>query len=1367
MAFDQPTRNRLARFVREARSLLTEEFERQLQNEYGLDPDTGEATELERLPFLDDARRETAHLLRETLEHYLAAADTGTPTKANKARQEALGRIVREQAFTVLNRLCAVRMAEARGLLIESIANGYQSKGFQLYQRVAGTALGETGDCYRHFLFSVFDEFAIDLAVLFDRFSPQGRLFPRPTALLNTKENPGVLDLITAPDIDALWTEDETIGWIYQFFNPKELKYSIKKETKVPRNSYEITVRSSYYTPRFVVEFLTDNTLGRIWYEMRKGDTNLKDECRHLVQRPNEVYLAQGQKAPVAKDDEANLDREELLRRPVYVDHQPKKDPRDLCILDPACGSGHFLLYAFDLLERIYEEAWGDPVSPRSQVSGGTLQDDFKTLDDLRREAPKLIVEHNLHGIDIDARSVQIAALALWLRGQKAWKNLGIKADGRPRITRSNIVTAEPMPGEADMLDDFAERLQPRVLGQLVKIIFEKMKLAGEAGSLLKIEEEIKDTVAAAHKEYQKFLPQRQERAGFLPGFAPRRETTLFDFADLLKQEDFWRTAELRVVNALRSYAEQASGHSYQRRLFAADAARGFAFIDLCLKRYDVVLMNPPYAETEGELQAFLRRCYPANWTNLYSAFIERGLAIGRTRVGFVCPDGFLSAYRMKNLRGEFVEQQRLEELTCLGKDVFNEMGLATIAMVLNCKKSQLQPLLVDLSETGLGRVDLIDRAVVNARTNHILTPDLIRGGKACWGQKPLSPTFGVVTQGNRTFEDFRFIRTWWEVPVQCLGGRWQRWQKGGEYQPFFSSTPYVIDWERQNDGAEMRCYGFMKVGTDAQVAQSSGYWWQSGLVGPAMNTTGAGFNVRVLPKNEIFSAKSTVIIPKGREQALILLALLNSRVLRWLLYQQGAGLAGNTGKIKALPIVWPREDVESSLTALSQEAVTLMADLEAFRETSPCFKGVVRPHDQLAESYRECAERLDAIVSVLYQQEVQDEAVRTTLALSESALLEATDGHITRPHGDSLLAYCIGMLFGRWDIRFALDPSLTPKLPDPFEPLPICPPGTLVRADGLPAELNRIASEEWLRARPDANTLPPEGSVKTPMVRDSDYPLRISWSGVLVDDESHPEDVVARIRASLDVVWKERAESIEQEACEILGVTTLREYFQRPGNFFADHLKRYSKSRRQAPIYWPLSTPSGSYTLWLYYHLLTDQTLYSCVNNLVEPKLKQVADEAMALRRKANRSTAEEKEMERLSSLELELVDFQEELLRVARFWRPNLNDGVQITAAPLWRLFQHKPWQKKLKETWEKLEAAEYDWAHLALAIWPDRVVRASHKDRSLAIAHDLEDRLWHEAQVQKTGRGGKVSTSTEWQPRDLSESELRTIVEQMQAR
>ena len=268
-------------------------------------------------------------------------------------------------------------------------------------------------------------------------------------------------------------------------------------------------------------------------------------------------------------------------------------------------------------------------------------------------------------------------------------------------------------------------------------------------------------------------------------------------------------------------------------------------------------------------------------------------------------------------------------------------------------------------------------------------------------------------------------------------------------------------------------------------------------------------------------------------------------------------------------------------------------------------------------------------------------------------------------------------------------------------------------------------------------------GLPATPADVPADYPLRISWPGILVDDETNKEDIVGRVREALAVIWPETHDAIEQEACQILGVATLRDYFASPNRFFDDHLKRYSKSRRQAPIYWPLSTPSGSYTLWLYYHRLTDQTLYSCVNDFVEPKLAECSRQMADLRRLGQRSAAQERELEKLVNLTRELEEFRAELLRLAPLWKPNLNDGVQITAAPLWRLFQHRAWQKRLRETWEKLEAGEYDWAHLAYSLWSARVREKCRADKSLAIAHGLEA-VYVEPPAGKKGKGRKKATA-----------------------
>ena len=294
----------------------------------------------------------------------------------------------------------------------------------------------------------------------------------------------------------------------------------------------------------------------------------------------------------------------------------------------------------------------------------------------------------------------------------------------------------------------------------------------------------------------------------------------------------------------------------------------------------------------------------------------------------------------------------------------------------------------------------------------------------------------------------------------------------------------------------------------------------------------------------------------------------------------------------------------------------------------------------------------------------------------------EKIDTDLPAARSNTLLSWVIGVALGRFDLRVATGEREASFTPNPFDPLPAKSPGML-----------------------------PDGA----------KPFH-AHAGILVDDPGHRHDLVHLVEDVLARV-------------EMPVPDDLRRWLQK--DFFAFHLQRYSKSRRKAPIYWPLATASGSYTLWLYYPSLDHQTLYSAINDFVEPKLAQVAGDVAALRNKSSaRTRDEEKRFEAAETLELELIELRDQLLKIAPGWHPNHDDGVQITAAPLWPLFRHKPWQKILKDTWAKLEKGDYDWAHLAMNYWPDRVREKCETDKSLAIAHGLES-LYIEplAKVKKT--------------------------------
>jgi hypothetical protein len=1325
MAFDDKTRRILLKTVTACRNLLTEDFDEQLRGRFGIYADEGRILEIDRLPSLTDAERETARLLRERIDHLSAG-------KGKQGISDAVHRIRREQAFTVLNRFAALRMAEERGVIRPSVAQGFSSNGFRIFKDAAGgeiaanASFGEEYDRYLVYLDCLFDELSLDLGVLFDRTDAMGLLFP--------SEN-GLRDLfaeLNSPSVAHLWAEDETIGWIYQYYNDPEERKRMRKESAAPRNSRELAVRNQFFTPRYVVEFLTDNTLGRIWYEMCQGQTKLKEQCRYLVRRPTEIFLAEGETAPEMPDQEG-LSQEDLLKQPVHIPHRPIKDPREIRLLDPACGSMHFGLYAFDLFEVIYGEAWDNGSCP-------ALQETYPSKEEFLKDVPRLIIEHNIHGVDIDPRAAQIAGLSLWLRAQKAWENQRIKPADRPQVRRSNIVCAEPMPGSPERLEEFSASLDPPLLGELVKTVFDKMKLAGEAGSLLKIEEEILTAIDAARKEW---LKQQDD-------LLTRKDGS---------QKEFFDTAEEQVIDALRAYAEQADADSYQRRLFADDAARGFAFIDLCRKRYDAVVMNPPFGEFSKQLATKKKVWYPNTWQDILAAFTERfharltdrGLLGAITsRTGFFLPS--LRGWREKFL----LKGGNPTLLADLGDQVMDDATVESSAYILSCDypvawrpyfrllglADREQHLLQSIESHNAARGSAFFFAVEVETFSQLRQKPL-----AYWVPRPVAnkletfrrfvPDFAEARQGLVTGDADRFVRLFWEVPPVRLetsgdtsrnDAQWFPYVMRGSSQPWFSPLTVAVNW--QGNGVEVRNF-FDTKGELRSRPRAMDFYFRPGF---SWTRRSVRFVPYIIPKGCIPSASRYLAFPPENEVSEAV-GLAASNAVSAILRFYGEWFCRPNylvEHLKSLP--WP--EISSDLRKILKEKAILETTARrnsytahepfqqflapiAFRPTEN-LSGLAFSFDSLlgvtldrlvAKSFgldqkeQESLER-DLVEAVTYRSSGSSAQEEDKDDDDEEVVIDDTP----YSRNEASFSYFVGSIFGRWDIRYATGERQPPELPDPFDPLPVCPPGMLQNAEGLPAVPKDLPAE---------------------------YPLHISWPGILVDDENHPEDIVARVREAIEVIWKDRAEAIEAEACEILGVKAkpkegldaLRVYFRDPNRFFKDHLARYSKSRRKAPIYWPLSTDSGSYTLWIYCHRLNRQTLFTCIE-MIDLKREDLGREIETTRsRIGTGGTAEERQkVEDQAVFLTELKTLRDRLLEVTKLpYHPDLNDGVQITAAPLWQCFRHGPWQKVLKSTWSELTKGKFDWAHLSMSIWPERVVPKCSKDRSLAIAHGIDDLLW----------------------------------------
>ncbi len=574
-----------------------------------------------------------------------------------------------------------------------------------------------------------------------------------------------------------------------------------------------------------------------------------------------------------------------------------------------------------------------------------------------------------------------------------------------------------------------------------------------------------------------------------------------------------------------------------------------------------------------------------------------------------------------------------------------------------------------------------------------------------------------TARQGLATSDDFRFIRTSWEIS----GKHWPLFAKGGDYSLYYYDLHLKVNW--QNNGAQIKAlickkYPYLK-GNWEFVVKNTSYYLRPGLTWPRRTQKGLG--MRLMPEGCIIADKGPAIYCKTNNpiELLALQAIVASCAFRYLINLQISFGSFEVGVIGRTPIPSLSPLDMNFLAERTKEIWALKRTLDKVIETSHVFilpelilNRIIKFESVLVLNTKinTIQKQIDDYCFELYQYSFDDrllasEQLEELLSIEDENISNSSEKSKNTQLTKNVLSWAVGVVFGRYDWRLAKGTeSQLFEDPEPFDPLPEKSPGMLV----------------------------------------DDTVVYHHHEGILCCDNGHNHDLqmlITKVLIDVDVftdidisLWLEK-------------------------DFFTHHLMQYSKSRRQAPIYWPLQTPSGSFTLWIYYNQLNEQSLYICINNFIDPKLKQVNNDLLAIQNKTNRSSQEENELEKLINFEIELKNFRDELLGIAQFWTINFNDGVQITAAPLWKLFQHKAWQKKLKKTWEELEKGKYDWAHLAYSIWPERVLKKCHKDHSFAIAHDVEAELWEEVGVpEKSGKRTKLV----WQPKELSDAELDAYIQ-----
>lgn len=1268
----------IERFVSAAKNLLMQNVTEMLQQWYGIWAD-GHTIGVEQLPSQDTDIVHTARMLRDRLQHLMAALPD-TDTDADKERQ-AIGQLVAEQAFTQLNRFCALRMCEERDLIMESIRGGYESAGFMAYDSIAQSVGASRYERYRCYLLSVFDELSIELPAVFDRFSPFGLLFPDESTLMK------LLELINDSQLSAwfdeqnavtvnFWKEDETLGWMFQDYNSLEERRKMREASSKPRNSREMAVRNQFFTPEYVVRFLTDNSLGRIWYEMTRGESRIGEEqCRYMIRRPGEP-----------------------------LEERKLKEPTEILSLDPTCGSMHFGLYLYEVYEYIYMDAWDHQPSLLQKFR------EVHTRESFRREVPKLILENNIYGCEIDPRALQIAALSLWLRAQKSYSQMNLDAAERPLITRSNLVLAEAMPGNKRLLkglmDEFDKPMQ-----RLLTTIWNKMKYVGEAGLLFKMEKEISDDIEYLRKNWSKVNQNRnanifdseERRAEVMAANEARTELRHH------KDEFFEEIAE-RLQTALQELSSRLSEEEgYENALFSEDATRGFAFIELCQKRFDCIVMNPPFGEGSEHTSQYLNDNYPAWSKNLVCAFFDRmqemlddegklGAIFDRT----VMIKSSYEAFRRRNLCGF------ITACADTGWGVL-DASVETSTLVLNKLCSNVEGVFMDVQDVNPEEKN--ENLQVLIRTYN-------RGEDAKWIYVAKSVEFdnlpntvigyyfgedmfrlfkfsSLVDRDIRARHGFSFVapvhnRTYFE----CTNYKNYVHQYPGSFHSLFY-TVYrdLVDWK--NEGTIAKTWNAFRSCNES-------YRYNPGV---GYGKRGDILDAHVLKKNFFFTNEGQAIPCSNEVEGEICLCYINSILAQYAinLYTGQHKINGNLNLLPMPDYATRQSDIERIVKAI----IAIKRKWFSLDETNLEYHGLIAQmhidttidaaldnmQEQLTADYaryEELVKENDDLWMDLADIDRNSEFRKTLnnyksrrpyeelLSIDGASCQNVIDKKVM---AQEIVMELVGMTFGRWNTAYAKGEQAIPEFGDVFDALPFMPVVSQGEA-ACPAQLD------------------------------------VPTDGILTNNSDSSLCLASHVREVMHYLWADRADDMEYELCQLIGCKSLQAYLASPTGFFDYHFKRYTKSRRKAPIYWLLASEDGTVDYWVYYPKLSKNTLPQLIIRLREQQ------EQLRTRLNAVLAAHDKTQESQIRAEQEQVEGMMDELNRIlAAGYVPNHDDGVPVTAAPLLHLAASRPWRVECEKNMELLEKGDYDWSHLAMSMYPARVTQKAKKDWCMALTHGLE--------------------------------------------
>lgn len=1257
------------------RELLMGETRDLLQGIYGLDS-KGNFEDVKRLPAVALPQ---VRATRKRLEKFLDDEE-----QAGLKRPEAVAKLVKETAFTHLNRLVAFKMLEARKLIRgtvdryqESNANKFylaeNEEDYKLYEQ-GSLPQNEVGEgprdvAYRHFLLWQSAELSKEIQVLFDPENLASQLFPRPRALKS------LLEMLNDPALEEAWSQEETVGWIYQYFNEEEKRDVFnrlyKKKQKI--RPEDIPAATQLFTPHWIVKFLVQNTLGRQWMQMHP-DSRLMEKLDYLV--------------PLAGE----------------IPSEKMKPVREIEVLDPACGTMHFGLVAFDLLAEMYREEMetaGQPGWPEKPSVASA------------EAIPAAIIANNIFGIDIDLRAVQLSALALYLKA----KSLNPKA----QITESHLACAELQLPDDAKLEAFltTSKFTLPVYERVIRRLWSTMRGGSGkgVGSLLPLEGAITLEVERERRSHLTSL-QRFEDLADAPQDVARTEVW---------GPEFWNVLGDQIVMSFNSFADQQTASGGDESYFVGEASKGMRLLDIMRRKYDCVFTNPPYMTRRNmnpKLADYTEANYPEGKGDLYTAFIQRCLELikEKGRLGMIAQQSFMFISSYEDLREEILKANAIEAMAHTGPHAFDDIGgekvNTTNFVVRNEPDHKIR---FDAKGTYFHLVKEPDSEAKRLRFEQILArsrvgepdPAVFRYHQADFNSIPCSPWVYWITprlrrvfvelpklgeiaqlkQGLITADNFRFLRFWWETGSEyiCFRSedndsaraskmRWFPYLKGGNFNRWYGNQEYCVNWAY--DGAEIKTIG-IESGKVASRPQNIDFYFR---VGVTWNKVSSGrLSLRLSPAGFIFDSDAPSLFSKD---PLKLLGFMNSSLASIVLSAINPTAGFQVGDLARLPI--PSES-SKQLEHLVERAISLAMKVSAEDETA--FDFIAPPWTvTLDDTLTEIWLREDALKDV--EQDIDEEVYRLYGISDEDR--KAIESELAEPVADGeeakevepdyiddeelarrWISYAVGIVMGRFQ------PDISGALGQGRFSSPVA------------AQLRSLTDND----------------------------------GVATLMDGHQDDLAHKVWQALQIALGEVGASEVVEAALGGGSqpeTFLRRYLVK--DFYKRHLQQY----RKRPVYWLLQSKERSFSAYVFHERATTDTLPLILGNryvggkinYIQTRIEEIREDMKTAQGKKKKDL--EKVLEIREKSLLDVVSYAVAIKKVLESknergetvgWAPEIDDGVILNLAPLRELM---PSWREPEKFWQELAEGKYDWSYTAMRYWPDRVLEKCKTNKSYAIAH-----------------------------------------------